>query len=54
MKNYSRTFSRIGITVPDIDKKGWGYVGPAGAGHYVKMVHSGIEYGMMQAFSRRL
>ena len=28
---------------------GWGHVGPAGAGHYVKMVHNGIEYGMMQA-----
>lgn len=31
--------------------KGWGFVGPHGAGHYVKMVHNGIEYGMMQAFA---
>ena len=31
--------------------QGWGHVGPAGAGHYVKMVHNGIEYGMMQAFA---
>ncbi len=31
--------------------KGWGHVGPHGAGHYVKMVHNGIEYGMMQAFA---
>lgn len=31
--------------------KGWGHVGPSGAGHYVKMVHNGIEYGMMQAFA---
>ena len=31
--------------------KGWGHVGPNGAGHYVKMVHNGIEYGMMQAFA---
>ena len=31
--------------------KGWGHVGPAGAGHYVKMVHNGIEYGMMQSFA---
>ncbi len=31
--------------------KGWGHVGPAGAGHYVKMVHNGIEYGMMQAYA---
>ncbi len=31
--------------------KGWGYVGPSGAGHFVKMVHNGIEYGMMQAYA---
>jgi 6-phosphogluconate dehydrogenase len=31
--------------------KGWGHVGPAGAGHFVKMVHNGIEYGLMQAFA---
>ncbi|MDH5765047.1 MAG: decarboxylating 6-phosphogluconate dehydrogenase [Gammaproteobacteria bacterium] len=31
--------------------KGWGHVGPPGSGHYVKMVHNGIEYGMMQAFA---
>jgi len=31
--------------------KGWGHVGPAGAGHYVKMVHNGIEYGLMQAYA---
>ncbi len=31
--------------------KGWGYVGPHGAGHYVKMIHNGIEYGMMQAYA---
>ena len=31
--------------------RGWGRVGPAGAGHFVKMVHNGIEYGMMQAFA---
>ena len=28
---------------------GWLHVGPAGAGHYAKMIHNGIEYGMMQA-----
>ena len=31
--------------------RGWGHVGPAGAGHFVKMVHNGIEYGMMQAYA---
>jgi len=25
--------------------KGWGHVGPGGAGHFVKMIHNGIEYG---------
>ena len=31
--------------------KGWGRVGPAGSGHYTKMIHNGIEYGMMQAYA---
>jgi 6-phosphogluconate dehydrogenase len=31
--------------------KGWGHVGPGGAGHFVKMIHNGIEYGMMQAYA---
>jgi 6-phosphogluconate dehydrogenase len=31
--------------------KGWGHVGPAGSGHFVKMVHNGIEYGMMQSYA---
>jgi 6-phosphogluconate dehydrogenase len=30
---------------------GWGHFGPTGAGHYVKMVHNGIEYGIMQAYA---
>ncbi len=32
-------------------KLGWGHMGPVGAGHFVKMVHNGIEYGMMQAYA---
>lgn len=35
---------------PSADK-GWGHVGPGGAGHFVKMIHNGIEYGMMQAYA---
>lgn len=31
-------------------KDGFGHVGPAGAGHFVKMVHNGVEYGMMEAY----
>jgi 6-phosphogluconate dehydrogenase len=34
--------------------KGWGRVGPPGSGHFVKMVHNGIEYGMMQAYAEGL
>jgi 6-phosphogluconate dehydrogenase len=30
---------------------GWAHVGPSGAGHFVKMVHNGIEYGLMQAYA---
>lgn len=32
-------------------KDGWRHVGPAGAGHFVKMVHNGIEYGLLQAYA---
>ncbi len=31
--------------------EGWGHVGPSGAGHFVKMVHNGIEYGLMEAYA---
>lgn len=31
--------------------RGWAHVGPSGSGHFVKMVHNGVEYGMMQAFA---
>jgi 6-phosphogluconate dehydrogenase len=31
--------------------RGWGHVGPVGAGHFVKMIHNGIEYGLMQAYA---
>ncbi|MBL4711865.1 MAG: decarboxylating 6-phosphogluconate dehydrogenase [Gammaproteobacteria bacterium] len=38
-------------TLASNDGKGWGRMGPVGSGHFVKMVHNGIEYGMMQAFA---
>lgn len=31
--------------------RGWAHVGPIGSGHFTKMIHNGIEYGMMQAFA---
>ncbi|HWH45618.1 MAG TPA: decarboxylating 6-phosphogluconate dehydrogenase [Thermoleophilaceae bacterium] len=41
------------LAPPSTDEHGpgWGHFGPAGAGHYVKMVHNGVEYGMMQAYA---
>ncbi|MDR7550610.1 MAG: decarboxylating 6-phosphogluconate dehydrogenase [Armatimonadota bacterium] len=38
-------------TLAPAPDRGWGHVGPIGAGHFVKMVHNGIEYGMMQAIA---
>jgi 6-phosphogluconate dehydrogenase len=45
------TLRPIFETLAPAADKGWGRVGPHGAGHFVKMVHNGIEYGMMQAFA---
>ena len=38
------------VLAPGTDQ-GWAHVGPIGAGHFTKMVHNGIEYGMMQSFA---
>ena len=38
-------------TLAPAPDQGYGHVGPAGAGHFVKMVHNGIEYGLMQAYA---
>ena len=46
--------SPIFKTLAPAADKGWGRVGPAGSGHFVKMVHNGIEYGMMQAYAEGL
>jgi len=43
--------SPIFETLAPAPDKGWGRVGPNGAGHFVKMVHNGIEYGIMQAYA---
>ena len=41
-------FARLLAPAPD---RGWLHCGPSGAGHFAKMIHNGIEYGMMQAFA---
>jgi 6-phosphogluconate dehydrogenase len=38
-------------TLAPAQDRGWAHVGPSGAGHFCKMVHNGIEYGMMQAYA---
>ena len=44
-------FARLLAPAPD---HGWLHCGPPGAGHFVKMIHNGIEYGMMQAYAEGL
>src|SRR3954452_16970835 len=44
----------LDVLAPPADDEhgpGWRHFGPAGAGHYVKMVHNGVEYGLMQAYA---
>ncbi|WP_083251302.1 phosphogluconate dehydrogenase (NAD(+)-dependent, decarboxylating) [Acidihalobacter yilgarnensis] len=48
----SRTLGRVGP--PDPSEQGYLHCGPAGAGHFVKMVHNGIEYGLMAACAEGL
>jgi len=43
--------SPIFKTLAPAADQGWGQVGPVGAGHFVKMIHNGIEYGLMQAYA---
>ena len=38
-------------TLAPASDRGYGYVGPTGAGHFVKMVHNGVEYGLMEAYA---
>ena len=45
------TLRPIFATLAPAPDRGWGRVGPVGAGHFVKMVHNGVEYGAMQALA---
>ena len=47
-----RTDGRTGDPSPE--ERGWLHCGPSGAGHFVKMVHNGIEYGLMAAYAEGL
>ena len=48
----ARTPGREGDAAPE--EQGWLHCGPVGAGHFVKMVHNGVEYGLMQAYAEGL
>ncbi len=52
VESAERTGDRIGELVPG--EAGWLHCGPHGAGHFVKMVHNGIEYGIMAAYAEGL
>ena len=41
----------IFATLAPAHDRGWGRVGPVGSGHFTKMIHNGIEYGLMQAYA---
>ena len=50
--NAPRTPGRSGEVAPE--EEGWLHCGPNGAGHFVKMIHNGIEYGLMAAYAEGL
>jgi len=45
------TKEAVAVAEPIAPKDGYAHVGPVGSGHYVKMIHNGIEYGLMQAYA---
>jgi len=45
------TVEPIFKTLAPSSQQGYGYVGPSGANHFVKMVHNGVEYGLMQSYA---
>lgn len=47
---FTKTRPLIEALAPAADR-GWVHTGPVGSGHFVKMIHNGIEYGMMQAYA---
>ncbi len=50
-KEHIDTVEPVLKTLAPATDRGWAHVGPVGAGHFTKMIHNGIEYGMMQAYA---
>ena len=54
MPEIAKAVEPILIALAPSKENGWAHVGPIGAGHFTKMIHNGIEYGMMQAMAEGL
>lgn len=50
----AKTMTPILQALAPASDRGWAHVGPVGSGHFTKMIHNGIEYGMMQSFAEGL
>lgn len=53
-KEVAEVMKPILIALAPAADRGWAHVGPVGSGHFTKMIHNGIEYGMMQAMAEGL
>jgi 6-phosphogluconate dehydrogenase len=50
-KKFADLLRPVFETLAPAPEKGWAHMGPSGAGHFTKMVHNGIEYGIMEAYA---
>lgn len=50
-KEFADRLRPVFETLAPAPDKGWAHMGPSGAGHFTKMVHNGIEYGLMEAYA---
>ena len=53
-KQYVKHLEPVMKVLAPSAESGWAHVGPVGSGHFTKMIHNGIEYGMMQAYAEGL
>ena len=53
-ENVAKIMTPILKVLAPSTERGWAHVGPVGSGHFTKMIHNGIEYGMMQSFAEGL
>jgi len=53
-KEVAAVMTPVLVALAPAPDRGWAHVGPVGSGHFTKMIHNGIEYGMMQAMAEGL